>query len=481
MGRGFNSRLLYRVVFFSFCLIFACFYHGGGSEYDMRDDKTEPNKLKDEFEGKPFNVDVSLEQDERVSNLAENDKQIDGRKARKKTDLSKMVRKGTAIKPPQSKRIQKSPVLPFSTPSPSEVNVPREESTTISHSSKTEWQKDGNKNISSMENQIFHQNYFRETAKRETFASNTTRHLRNRREIDAILESPTECANFTFTIKYEDNYRVWNNFSMMHRSRMYRYNEYRVTDDGLQVCNSSDTLIKQRWRDLIAREKEVLAFKYCNVSVDAFYYSKYTLYRNFTVFFKPTEQSFTRQDYGVTFGYFAICSAKLSLFCNDYLVKVKYGDQYNVLQNFSLFYNNNTYDYREYQFGSEALEICDSNDSRTRTIWRTRNSWEKINRYKCHGSVKKIYARYYSVTKQFTVYLAPSTQYFIRNDYGVQDGRLTLCEEKLRPTSTVYTKEDLLMCNDSITNINTIMNTKFGLTFQYSIRTRCTIILSIEF
>ncbi|CAB3993513.1 Hypothetical predicted protein [Paramuricea clavata] len=327
MGRGFNSRLLYRVVFFSFCLIFACFYHGGGSEYDMRDDKTEPNKLKDEFEGKPFNVDVSLEQDERVSNLAENDKQIDGRKARKKTDLSKM-------------------------------------------------------------------NYFRETAKRETFASNTTRHLRNRREIDAILESPTECANFTFTIKYEDNYRVWNNFSMMYRSRMYRYNEYRVTDDGLQVCNSSDTLIKQRWRDLIAREKEVLAFKY-----------------------------------------------------------LKYGDQYNVLQNFSLFYNNNTYDYREYQFGSEALEICDSNDSRTRTIWRTRNSWEKINRYKCHGSVKKIYARYYSVTKQFTVYLAPSTQYFTRNDYGLQDGRLTLCEEKLRPTSTEYTKEDLLMCNDSIINI----------------------------
>ena len=94
MGRGFSFRLLYRVVFFSFCLIFACFYHGGGSEYDRRKYKTEPNKLKDDFKGKPLNVDVSLEQDERVSNLTENDKQIDGRKARKKTDLSKMVRKG---------------------------------------------------------------------------------------------------------------------------------------------------------------------------------------------------------------------------------------------------------------------------------------------------------------------------------------------------------------------------------------------------
>jgi hypothetical protein len=94
MGRGFNFRLLYRVVFFSFCLIFACFYHGGGSEYDRREDKTEPNKLKDEFKGKPLNVDVSLEQDEHVSNMTENAKQIHGRKSRKKTDLSKMVIKG---------------------------------------------------------------------------------------------------------------------------------------------------------------------------------------------------------------------------------------------------------------------------------------------------------------------------------------------------------------------------------------------------
>ncbi|CAB3981156.1 Hypothetical predicted protein [Paramuricea clavata] len=347
MVRGLSFRHLYRVVFFSFCLIFAFFYHGGGSEYDRRKDKTEPNKLKDQF-------------------------------------------KGTVMKTLRSERIQKSPVLPYSTSSPSEVNVPRKESTIISHSNETEWQNDGTKNISSLENQIFHQNDLRETAKRETFASLTTRHLRNRREIDAILERPTECANFTFTIKYEDNYRVWNNFSMMYQSRMYRYNEYRITDNGLQVCNSSDHFIKQRWRDLIAREKEVLASKYCNVSADAFYYSNYTLYRNFTVFFKPTEQSFTRQDYGVTFGYFSICSAKLSLSCNDYLFKVKYGDQYNVLQNFSLFYNSKMYDYREYQFGNEGLEMCAANDSRIRAIWRTRNSWKKLkDQYTCRGSVDK--------------------------------------------------------------------------------------------
>ncbi|CAB4037745.1 Hypothetical predicted protein [Paramuricea clavata] len=454
MSRGFSFRLLHRVVLFSFCLIFACFYHGGGSEYDRRGGKTEPNKLKDQFKGKPLNVDASLEQDERVPNLTENAKQIDGRKARKKTDISKIVGKGTWMKTLRSERIQKSPVLPFSIPSPSEVNVPRKESTTISHSNETKWQNDGSKNISSLKNQIFHQNHLRETAKRETFASLATQHLRNRREIDAILASPTECANFTFTIKYEDNYRVWNNLSMMRQSRMYRYNEYRVTDDRLQVCNSSDTLIKQRWWDLIAREKEVLASKHCNVSVDAFYYSNYTLYKNFTVFFKPTQQSFTRQDYGVTFGYFAICSSKLSLSCNDYLFKVKYGDQYNVFQNFSLFYNNKMYDYREYRFGNEGLEMCASNDSRIRAIWRTRNSWEKFkDRYKCRGSLYILSARYYTVNKQLPVYFGGNGQYFTRNEYGAHDGKPYVCKQKFRPQSTEYTQEDLSMCNDSIINI----------------------------
>jgi hypothetical protein len=94
MFRGFTFRLLYRVVFFSFCLIFACFYHGGGSEYDRREDKTEANKLKDEFNSKLLNGDVFLEQNIGVPNLTENAKQIDGGDTKKETDLSKVARKG---------------------------------------------------------------------------------------------------------------------------------------------------------------------------------------------------------------------------------------------------------------------------------------------------------------------------------------------------------------------------------------------------
>ena len=349
----------------------------------------------------------------------------------------------------RSERIRKSPKRS----SPSEVKVPSKESTTISHSSETKWQNNDNEAISLTENQIIQLQDMRETAKREKFPPLTTQHLRSRREIDAISESkvgPTECANFTFTIKYEDEYKVWNNFSMMYQSRMYHYNEYRVTDDGLQVCNSSDPFIQQKWQNFIVREKKMTVFTHCNVSVDGFYFENYTLFKNFTVFFHPTEQNFTRRDYGVIFGHFAICSAKLSLSCNDDLIKVKYGEQYNVFKNFSLFYNNTMYDYREYRLGNEGLEMCVSNDSRVRALWKTRNSWEKFKEvYKCY---RYYYIFDYTVTKQFNISFRG--QYFTRNDYWVKDGIPNICETKfIHPLSTEYTQEALLMCNDSIINI----------------------------
>ena len=230
-----------------------------------------------------------------------------------------------------------------------------------------------------------------------------------------LITCVTECANFTFTIKYEDEYRVWNNFSMMYHGRMYSYDEYRITYDGLQVCNSSDRLIKQKWRNFIVSEKITIAFKHCNVSVDGFYFENYTLHTNFTVFLKPTNQNFRRQDYGVILGYFAICSAKLRLSCNDELVNVKYGEQYKVYKNFSLIYNIKIYDYREYRLRHDSIVMCASNDSRVQAIWRTRNSWQKSLPASCYRSYK-LNARYYTMTKQFVVYSADSGQYFKRND-----------------------------------------------------------------
>ncbi len=224
-------------------------------------------------------------------------------------------------------------------------------------------------------------------------------------------------------------------------------------DDGLQVCISSDPLVQIRWWEFVAWEKELMASNHCNDSVDGFYHENYTLFKNMTVFFKPTGQTFTRQDYGVIFEHFAICSAKLSLSCNDDLIKAKYNAQYHVFNNFSLFYNNTTYDYREYRFKNDSLEMCASKDSRVQAIWRTRNSWEKFKDVlKCRG--RYYHSWHYAVSKQFTVYFAHNSQHIIRHDYAVIDGKPNICEEQLSPESTGYTQEDLLMCDDSIININ---------------------------
>ena len=250
-----------------------------------------------------------------------------------------------------------------------------------------------------------------------------------------LITCLTECANFIFTIKYDqDEYRVWNNFSIMYQGRMYYYDEYRITYDGLQVCNSSDRLIKKNWRKSIVSEKITTAFKHCiNASVDGFYSENYTLHPNFTVLFKPTNQIFGENNYGVIMGYFAICSRNLRLSCNNDLVKVKYDEQYNVFKNFSLVYNNKMYDYREYRLNYDSLEMCASNDSRVQAIWRTRNSWQKSLPASCYHSYK-LKERYYTVTKQFAVYSAENGQYFKRNDYAVIDGKPHVCgKENLRP------------------------------------------------
>ena len=236
----------------------------------------------------------------------------------------------------RSERKQKSPVLPFSTSSPSEVNVPRKESTTISRSNETEWQNDGSKNISLLENQIFHQNDLRKTAKRETFASLTTQHLRSRRQIDSKSE---------------------------------------YTPEDLLMCNES-------------------------------------------------------------------------------IINIKYDDEYKVRTDLSILYKNTVYDYTEYRVLNDSIKICNSTDNNVRNIWKLRNKWVKATmHYKTCNKPISLIRQYYTVNKQFIVYSGGDSHYLTRNKYWVIDGKLTICKENYRPTSTEYTQEDLLMCNDSIINI----------------------------
>jgi type II secretory pathway component PulJ len=197
----------------------------------------------------------------------------------------------------RSERIQNSPVLPFSTSSPPEVNVPRKESTTIFHG--------GSENISSLENQIFHENDLRKTAKRETFASLTTQHLRSRRQIDSKSEYTQEdllmCNESIINIKYDDEYKVRTDLSILYKNTVYDYTEYRVLNDSINICNSTDNNVRNIWK---ARNKWVKAKihkKSCNKPIGESWLNRqyYTGHKQFTVYYVPTSQYLTRNYYGV--------------------------------------------------------------------------------------------------------------------------------------------------------------------------------------
>ena len=328
-----------------------------------------------------------------------------------------------------------------------------------SYSGKTRWQSGEGKSKSAVENRILElleeYNTIRRQ-QRETFASLPAQHFRNTRDIKENTDSLTEieqCKNFIFVIKYEDPYEVWSNFSIKYKGMIYDYDTYRLNNDGFFVCNSPDDLNQQRWRNVTVQYKHKMPYKHCNMSVDSFYHENYTVFKDFNVLFKPTSQNFTREDYGVISGYFSICSAKISLSCNSYLIKVKYSEQYNVFNDFSLTYNNRKYDYRDYRINNNVIEMCASNHTTVLHLWKTRNLLEKSGLLRPLGCDFILKKRFYIVNKQFTLYVSANRQYFTRHEYDVIDDLPVVCKESLKPSSYQYTKEDLLMCNDSIINI----------------------------
>ena len=210
--------------------------------------------------------------------------------------------------------------------------------------------------------------------------------------------------------------------------------------------------------------------KSCNKPIREFRFSReyYTVNKQFTVYRIPESQYFTRNDYGVQYGKPVICKETFKpksteytqedlLMCNDSIINIKYDDEYKVRTDFSILYKNKMHNYTEYRVLNDSINICNSTDNNARNIWKLRNKWvkAKIHKKSCNKPIRQswLYQKYYTLNKQFTVYSAAGSQYFPRNNYGVEDGKPNTCKEKFRPESSKYTQEDILMCNDSIINI----------------------------
>ena len=146
------------------------------------------------------------------------------------------------------------------------------------------------------------------------------------------------CNDSIINIKYDEEYKVWNNFSIFYKNKVYDYSEYRVVDGSVKICNSTDYGVKNVWKLRNALLKDRMHFKSCNEPNNVFWmYRKYYAvheYKQFTVYFVSTSQYFTRNDYGVRDGKPIICKEKLRplsaeytqedlLMCNDSIINIK--------------------------------------------------------------------------------------------------------------------------------------------------------------
>ena len=286
-----------------------------------------------------------------------------------------------------------------------------------------------------------------------------------RLSIQFTQEDLSMCNGSIIIVKYDEEYKVWNNFSIFHKNKVYDYTEYRALNDGIKICNSTDVDIKKIWMLRNKWIKATMHWKSCDTSRTTGLYKKYyAINKQFTVYLSGRSQYFTRNDYGVKEGRFVICKEKLGpistqytqkdlSMCNDSIIIVKYDEEYKVWNSFSIFYQNKVYDYTEYRALNDGIKICNSTDVDIKKIWMLRNKWIKATMHwkSCDKSrTTGLYKKYHAINKQFTVYLSGRSQYFTRNDYGVKEGRFVICKEKLGPISTQYTQKDLSMCNDSI-------------------------------
>ncbi|CAB3981152.1 Hypothetical predicted protein, partial [Paramuricea clavata] len=252
---------------------------------------------------------------------------------------------------------------------------------------------------------------------------------------------------------------------------VYDYTEYRVLNDSIKICNSTDNYVRNIWKVRNKWVKATMHQKSFNKPIRELqwlYRQYYTVNKQFTVYFAATSQYFTRNDYGVGDGKPSICKENIKptsieytqediLMCNDSIISIKYDDEYKLRTDFSILYKNKVYDYIQYRVLNDGIKICNSTDNYVRNIWKVRNKWVKARMYKksCNKPIREfwLYREYYIVDKQFTVYSGGDGDYFTRNEYWVEDGKLKICYVNKRPDATEYTQEDLLMCKDSIINI----------------------------
>jgi hypothetical protein len=78
------------------------------------------------------------------------------------------------------------------------------------------------------------------------------------------------CNDSIINIKYDDEYKVRTDFSILHKNKVYDYTEYRVLNDGIKICNSTDNDVRNIWKVRNKWVKVSMHRKSCNKPLEIF-------------------------------------------------------------------------------------------------------------------------------------------------------------------------------------------------------------------
>ena len=120
------------------------------------------------------------------------------------------------------------------------------------------------------------------------------------------------CNDSIINIKYDEEYKVWDNFTKLYKNKVYDYTAYRVLNDSIKICNSSNNDVRNIWKERNKYVKQWMHYKSCNkLRYVEYYRGHYTVLKDFRVLILETRQVITKYDYGVVEVKFRICDEKL--------------------------------------------------------------------------------------------------------------------------------------------------------------------------
>jgi hypothetical protein len=120
------------------------------------------------------------------------------------------------------------------------------------------------------------------------------------------------CNDSIINIKYDDEYKVETDFSILYKNKVYDYTEYRVLNDGIKICNSTENYVTNIWKARNKWVKRRMHLKSCNLPIDVGIPQElYTVRKDFSVLILRIDQVIAKYDYGVVAGKLEICKEKI--------------------------------------------------------------------------------------------------------------------------------------------------------------------------